>query len=63
MTLSGYSPYAKNLTLINGQNVSLSVNLTKSAPPRSKLQGLEVLGGLAALLAVAGIGAVIVRRR
>ncbi len=63
VTLSGYSPYAKNLSLKNGQNVSLSINLTKSAPPRSKLQGLEVLGGLAALLAVAGIGAVIVRRR
>ena len=63
ITLAGYSPYEKNLSLNNGQNVSLSINLTKIATPGSKLQGLEVLGGLAFLLVVAGIGAMIVRRR
>ena len=63
ITLAGYSPYEKNLSLINGQNVSLSISLTKVATPSSKMQGLEVLGGLAALLVVAGIGAMIVRRR
>ncbi len=60
---SGYYEYVNNVTVVPGQNVSLSINLTKIPVPQSKIPGYEALGVLAAVLAIAGVGAVVVKRR
>lgn len=61
--LPGYYTYTKNLSLNYGQNATLSINLTRIPSSGPNIQGYETLGGLVAILAIAGIGAIIVKRR
>ena len=63
VTSYGYHDYTRNLTLAPGQNVSLTINLTKVPQSGSKLPGYEALGSMVAILAIIGIGAAIVKRR
>ena len=60
---AGYYTYIRNYTVVPGQNISLSINLTKIPAPQSKIPGYEALGIMAVILAIAGVGAAVVRRR